>query len=403
MLDATGGKAGDAGTIGMRLWRLRDDRGKDLRTVAGLAGMGKDTLNRIERGLRSPTLDELEALAEALQTSASELTRLPIPAPANGHTDSSVAAIGLALDAIECGEPAGLVLPVAELREQVRHLHRQLRAARFTEVATDLPRLIRNVHTTLDTGREHGELLDVAVYLHTHVTRVWLGTAAAPEHLRRRVVFLALRLAQERDEVTTLAVAGRGVVHTLLAGGSLRAGRATLDSLALPPTTAGTAGLVCQLTIMRAHAAVREDRQDEAAPALDTAEELAGRFGTTGTDSLGFLLSVADVGTERMRLAWWANEPDRAVGVAATVRPERHPFTSGQAEYWRDYGCALAQVGRHEEAARALRTAEDLYPARVLRNPFVRDTLAVLVRHSRRGSATYRELRGMARRARLPM
>jgi transcriptional regulator with XRE-family HTH domain len=54
--------------------------------VAGLAGMSKDTLNRIERGERSPILAELAALADALQISVSELSRLPVPAPANGQT-----------------------------------------------------------------------------------------------------------------------------------------------------------------------------------------------------------------------------------------------------------------------------------------------------------------------------
>ncbi|MBV9139860.1 MAG: helix-turn-helix transcriptional regulator, partial [Pseudonocardiales bacterium] len=49
----------DARTIGLAIWRVRDDRGKSLRVVAGLAGMSKDTLQRIETGERSPTLAEL--------------------------------------------------------------------------------------------------------------------------------------------------------------------------------------------------------------------------------------------------------------------------------------------------------------------------------------------------------
>jgi transcriptional regulator with XRE-family HTH domain len=392
----------EARAIGWALWRVRDDRGKSLRVVAELAGMSKDTLNRIERGLLSPTLDQVYALAEVLQVSVSELTRLPFPAPANGHTDSSVEAIGLALDAIECGEPAGLVLPVTELLDQVRHLHRQRRMCRFVEVATELPGLIRDIHTTLDTGTDHGELLGVAVYLHTHVTRMWLLTAEAPAHLLRRIVFLARRLAEERDEVATLAMAGYGVAATLLTRGAVEPGRVALDSLTLPPTTAGTAGLVSQVTQKRALAAVRDDRPQDADPALDMAAELAQRFGATSTDPLGFMLSPADVGIERMDLALRASEPDRAVSVATTLHPERHPFTSGQADFWRTYGRALAQLGnRHEDAVRALRTAEDIHPAKVLRDPLIRDTLAVLLRHSRRGFSSDQELRGMARRARL--
>ncbi|MGH3867758.1 MAG: helix-turn-helix domain-containing protein [Pseudonocardiaceae bacterium] len=73
-------------------------------------------MSRIERGARSPTLTELVALADALQISMSELTRLPVPAPTNGHTD-------------------------------------------------ELPGLVRDLHTTLATGADHGELLELAVYL----------------------------------------------------------------------------------------------------------------------------------------------------------------------------------------------------------------------------------------------
>ncbi|MGH3802073.1 MAG: helix-turn-helix domain-containing protein, partial [Pseudonocardiaceae bacterium] len=91
----------DERTIGWRLWRVRDARGKSLRVIAELAGMSKATLSRIERGERSPSLNEIAALAGALQISVSELTRLPVPAPANGHTDSTTEAIGLALDAID--------------------------------------------------------------------------------------------------------------------------------------------------------------------------------------------------------------------------------------------------------------------------------------------------------------
>ncbi|MGH4012487.1 MAG: helix-turn-helix domain-containing protein, partial [Pseudonocardiaceae bacterium] len=111
--------AEEAHTIGRALWRVRDARGKSLRPVAELAGMSKDTLNRIERGLLSPTLNQLYALAEVLGVSVSELTRLPFPAPANGHTDSAIAAVDLALMAVSQDLPDGQVLPVEELRARV--------------------------------------------------------------------------------------------------------------------------------------------------------------------------------------------------------------------------------------------------------------------------------------------
>ncbi|MGH3931732.1 MAG: helix-turn-helix domain-containing protein, partial [Pseudonocardiaceae bacterium] len=142
----------EARTIGRRVRQIRDARGKSLRVIAGLAGMSTTKLWRIEHGEHSPTLTEIRALTDALQISPSELTRLPVPAPANGHTDNTTRAIGLALDAIEADYPEGIVLPVAVLREQVTRIHQQRRDCRFADVATGLPALVRNLHTTLGTG-----------------------------------------------------------------------------------------------------------------------------------------------------------------------------------------------------------------------------------------------------------
>jgi hypothetical protein len=58
--------------------------------------------------------------------------------------------------------------------------------------------------------------------------------------------------------------------------------------------------------------------------------------------------------------------------------------------------------GRQDDAVRALRTAEELFPMRVLRNTFARETLAELLYRSRR-DAIGMELRGMAYRAGLPV
>ena len=391
-------------TIGLAIWRVRDARGKSLRVVAGLAGMSKDTLNRIERGLLSPTLGQLHALAEVLETSVSELTRLPFPAPANGHTDGTIKAIGLALDAVEAGRPHGMMLPIRVLRERVTRLHALRRACQFAEVATELPGLVRNLHTALATGVDHSDLLDLAVRLHVHVTRLWLVYAGAEDHLIRRVVFLALRLAQERNDITTLATASFGMAEALLGGESFEEGRAELDSITLPPTTADTAGLIGALSTAQATAAVLDGRPGDAAAAMDTATELAGRFGSTGeADSLGIVFSPMHAGLCRMWLALETGEPDQAVRIGQDLHPEQHPFKEVRAWYWVDYGRALTRLPeRRNEAVMALRTAEDIFPTKVLRDPFVRDSLAVLLPGARR-DAVGEELRGMARRAGLPL
>jgi hypothetical protein len=95
--------------------------------------------------------------------------------------------------------------------------------------------------------------------------------------------------------------------------------------------------------------------------------------------------------------------PDQAASIARDVHPERHPFLTGRADYWMHYGRALAQLpGRRDDAVRALRTAEDIFPVRVRRNPLARNVIATLLPGTRRDAIGV-ELRGMAHRAGLPV
>ncbi|MBV9139691.1 MAG: helix-turn-helix transcriptional regulator [Pseudonocardiales bacterium] len=170
----------DAQTIGLAIWRVRDDRGKSLRVVAELAGMSKDTLQRIETGERSPTLAEIVALADALQIAPSELTKLPVPAPANGPTDSAIKRVRSAMRAVSHGRPGGQVLPVEVLRARVMAtVDMHYRCGREREVGAALPDLIADLHTSIAAGRDVAELLELAVLLHVEVTTGWLRVAGA--------------------------------------------------------------------------------------------------------------------------------------------------------------------------------------------------------------------------------
>jgi DNA-binding Xre family transcriptional regulator len=67
-------------TIGLRIRRIRGTRDKSLRIIAGLAGMSRSTLHRVEHGKRELTLSEIAALAIALNVAPAELIALPIRA-----------------------------------------------------------------------------------------------------------------------------------------------------------------------------------------------------------------------------------------------------------------------------------------------------------------------------------
>jgi DNA-binding Xre family transcriptional regulator len=79
----------DTRMIGQRIRRIRHARDKSLQVIAGLAGMSRSTLHRVEHGQRELTLSEIVALANALEIAPSTLIRLPILAPANRPTDTA--------------------------------------------------------------------------------------------------------------------------------------------------------------------------------------------------------------------------------------------------------------------------------------------------------------------------
>ncbi|MGH3873299.1 MAG: helix-turn-helix domain-containing protein [Pseudonocardiaceae bacterium] len=397
---------GDARTIGARLRQIRNSRGKSLRVVGELAGISKSRLSEIERGGTAlDSISEIAALATALGIAPSELMRLPMPAPANGHTDSTIEAVRLTLDAIEVGNPEGLVLPITVLRDRVIQIHQHNRTCQFVEVASALPALIRDLHATLSTGRDHRELLGLAVHLHVHVTRMWLGQAGAPADLRRRVVFLARRLADEHGAASTVGVAAFGVADVLAGGGAFPLALTQLDAITLPATTADTVGLISALTVTRALLAVVAGRPGDAGAPMDAAAEMADRFGEVGeADPLGFGFGPTNIGFRRVRLALEAHEPDRAVSIAEGLHPEQNPFPLSRVYHWVGYGRALAWLRRRQEdAVWVLRRAETIHPHRVQRDPMVRETLAGLLTRTRRDSPAGQELRRMAYRAGLPV
>lgn len=95
---------------------------------------------------------------------------------------------------------------------------------------------------------------------------------------------------------------------------------------------------------------------------------------------------------------------EQAVRVGEGLRPEAHLPRLVQADYWVNYGRALARVrGRHDDAIAAFRRAEEISPPpRLYRDPFATDVIAELLARSRR-DAVGRELRRMAYRAGLPV
>lgn len=77
MVRVTGDLDVDAGQVGGRLKRVREQRGITLTALAQTTGISKSTLSRLESGQRRPTLELLLALSTAYRVPLDDLVAAP--------------------------------------------------------------------------------------------------------------------------------------------------------------------------------------------------------------------------------------------------------------------------------------------------------------------------------------
>ena len=394
----------DARTIGARLRLIRDARKKSLRVVAGLAGMSKSKLSQIERGeIALDSISDILALAEALEISPAELMRLPVPAPANGQTDSAVKAVFLALMAASRNHPGGQVRPGEALRTRITAVLDAHWRGRSSEVGASLPGLIRDLHTSIAAGRDVAALLDSAVLLHSHVTVGWLRIAGAAIELRELAAQLATRVAEDRDTPEARGLAVWGGLHVMVTAGGIDLARVELDSVNVPTRTTEGMQLGGVLALCRSFLAVADSRPGDLDAPLEYATELAERTGQGNAYGLGF--GPQEIGQWRVLTVLEAGDAELAVHLAESLQQgPAHPIQTRQAQNLITYGRALARLRlRREDAVRAFHRAELILPQYLLRDPISREVLAGLLGRVRRDSPAGHELRRMAYRAGLPV
>jgi hypothetical protein len=268
-------------------------------------------------------------------------------------------------------------------------------------VGRELPALIRDMHTSVDAGRDVRELLALGVLLHVQGSHAFLGDMGASGDLRWQTATLARQLAREHGGAEIIGLAAFGAANGLLAAGELGEALAELNSVTVPTTTETAEQLDGMLALSRSLVAAADRRPEDVDAPLEYAGQLATRTGEGNAYWLGF--GPTNIGVWWMGVALEARDFAKAASIAETLEPQRLPTATRQATYWANYGRALARIrGRQDDAVRALRQAELISPPRVQRHPFVRDVLAEMLVRSRR-DAVGRELRAMAYRAGLPV
>ncbi|MGH3978541.1 MAG: helix-turn-helix domain-containing protein [Pseudonocardiaceae bacterium] len=395
--------AEEARTIGRRVRQIRDARGMTQKVVADRAGISKSYLCRLEKGQRALNQrSRIIALADALEIAPSELTRLPVPAPADGDTDTAVKAVRSALIAVGHDLPGGQVVPLETLRTRLDELVAAQLRCEHHRVGRDLPGLIRDLHTTIAAGRDVAELLALAVLLHVQGSHRWLNAVGAPIDLRGHAAMLGRQAAREHGGPDMLGLAAFGSANGLLAATEFDLAQAELNSVTVPTTTGQAEQLEGMLALSHSLVAAADSRPGDVGAPLEYAAELATRTGEGNAYGLGF--GPTNVGVWRMGVALECGDYAQAAAIAEALQPGLLPSATRQAAYWADYGRVLTRLrARRENAVRALLRAEHLSPTRVHRHPFTRDTVAELVARTPRDSPAGRELRKLAYRAGLPV
>lgn len=386
------------GDIGHRLQQIRHARKKSLAVVAGLAGISTSYLSRLESGARS--LDRrslIVALANALEVAPSEITGPGVTSPGQLDEDRSLNAVRLALLSASMSDARGEIVPVEVLSGRVAALLKAQQECRYGEVGEALPALIRDLHTTLDAGRDVEPVLRLLALTHVQGTQAWLTDIGANMDLGWQAVVLAQQAAARTDDPLSHAVSAFGTAFGLMGAGAF-----DLASQALAVPGLGTGSKEAMeatgmLALTSSLTAAASGNKAEREAALDYAADLATHTGEG--NALWFGFGPSNVGVWRMSVALEAGDHAEAARIATTVTPEALPSPTRRAAYWREYGRALAHLPRrHEEAVVMLRRAEQISPARIYRHPFMRSVLAELLTKVKRDSVL-RELRGMAHRA----
>ena len=181
------------------------------------------------------------------------------------------------------------MVPVEVLRARVHAVQAALHECHQAELASALPALIRDMHTTLAAGRDVAELLDLAVLLHAQGVSHWLRIAGAPLDLRRENdVTLAYHLAEQRDTPTALDLVACRTTKVLLDSGAFELAKAELAAVDVPTTTPESAQLAGALALSQSRVAAAGSHCADAEAALKHAAELAARTGEGTAYGLGF-------------------------------------------------------------------------------------------------------------------
>lgn len=390
--------------IGQEIRRIRNWRGMTLEAVAGLAGISKGYLSKIENG--NAALERrktLHAIASALQISPAELVGSQFFTVGSGGPDSddakgSIPDIRLALLQTSldfADEPPSR--PVDELMSEVVRVEEiRQTAKKDVEVGRALPPLITDLHAVVGAGGNDRILALKGIVQTSKITTQMLKNLGAVD-LAYVAADRGHQAAVALDDPLYVAVANYSVAQSLIGLGAFkRAGTIAGQAAELLRNASGTEEIEAYGMMLLVSAFCSNVLGDDPEDALREAQGVATH--TAGTNAFWLNFSATNVDQWRMSIALEAEDPVLAAEIASRIDPDRIPAQTRRTTYYIDHARALHALHGHDaEVVDLLRAAEKLGPIRTRHNIWVRQIVTELMLRARR-NAGGRELRGLADR-----
>ncbi|GAA4081722.1 helix-turn-helix transcriptional regulator [Actinomadura miaoliensis] len=399
-------------TMGARLRTLRRLRGMSLETLAGLSGLSKGYLSKVENGRRAlDRRSHISALAHALQVSETDLVGGPHlgRGPARSDPHAVIPPIRLALQTNSLTAPAvERARPLEQLVAEMRRIEPYHQACDYVTVGQALPDLLDELHLHVAAPADEAAS---RLALETLVQACTAATFTTKDLGYPDLAHLAAVRAEEAatllDDPVRRGEAAFCRVHTMPRAGSWRRTLLAAEraAAALQPhadsphgkQVLGMLALTASLAAAVDHDAARagdwiHEAADLASHLPDSPDENWMSFSTTNVNVWNVAVNVecGQQGGGVMELAGRVDETKLA------HRRGRH------AAYLADVGRGLARDRRtRHEAVRWLRRAEAAAPQWIRNHKPVQETVAVLLSQAHIEAAG-RELRGLAARMGIP-
>jgi transcriptional regulator with XRE-family HTH domain len=364
--------------VGRRIAAIRISRHKTQVTLAKQASISLSLLRKIEQGSRSPTNDALNALADALGTTAEQITGRAGSTDSRVHT--GIESLRTAIGAYDFPDD-GPVRPLPELEAAVDTTVRQRLTSQYGLLIADVPALLGELYRAVRafTGQNI-----------THAHRLLAMTLRGADSVSYKFNYYDLSdhiiqlmrwsAHQSEDELLTATVA---YVHTetFFANGDLERGLRRLEAaIEAAPVSADVPSMAARgaLHMRAAIVAARLINADLALDHLRHARSLADAV-PEGI-YYGTAFGPSSVHVHEVSLSVELGDATGALEAARSHAPPSDLPAERRSHYYLSVALAQLWLGMRDDALQSLQVARRIAPQHVREHPQVRDALVTLLR-----------------------